>query len=390
MTATRRASLRGSIDAFVTHARHVPSGERAAFAAAGREAIAGRGIMLETCHRVEVYVGTRDDAVRLLPALPPGGRALAGELAIRHAMRVAVGRDSVVLGEDQILHQLRTSFDEARAAGRLEPTLERLFTVALRAGRLARSWRRGPTRSLADVALESIAGRVGPVRGRPILIVGAGMMGRLAARAAHAAGAPVTVANRSAEAARTLAAALGARTAAFDPGARIGEFAGVIVALSGPWSIGSRTMDALAGSATALVDLSVPVAVPAAMATPLGDRLVTADDLARGEAARAPLDGAATRLDALADRTASEFLAWLQGREGRAVAAALVERADLERTSELDALWRRLPDLEPDARRAIEEMTRHFAERLLREPLERLGRDGDGRDGRAIRDIFAL
>lgn len=381
---------RGSIDAFATHARHVPSVQRAAFAAAGREAMTGRAVILETCHRVEVYLGSPDDALRLAPALPPGGRALTGERAVRHAMSVAVGRDSVILGEDQVLHQLRVSFDEARAGGTLDPALERLFTLALRAGRLARSWRQGPTRSLADVALDSIERQVGPVRDRPVLIVGAGMMGRVAARAAVAAGASVAVANRSTEAAETLAAACGARTEAFDPGARIGAFAGVIVALSGPWLIGSRTMEALTGNATALVDLSVPVAVPAELVAALGDRLVTADDLALDTAEQTPLDGAASRLDALAERSTAEFLGWLDRRDGRAVAAALVQRADLERTAELDALWRRLPDLEPDARHAIEEMTRHFAERLLREPLERLGRDGDGQDGRAIRDIFAL
>jgi glutamyl-tRNA reductase len=67
-----------------------------------------------------------------------------------------------------------------------------------------------------------------------------------------------------------------------------------------------------------------------------------------------------------------------------------VQRADRAREAELAALWRRFPDLEPEARDAIEGMTRHLADRLLREPLERLGRDADGRDGRAIRDIFAL
>jgi hypothetical protein len=68
----------------------------------------------------------------------------------------------------------------------------------------------------------------------------------------------------------------------------------------------------------------------------------------------------------------------------------LIERADRERQAELAALWRRLPDLEPEARGAIEGMTRHLADRLLREPLERLGRDTDGRDERVVRDIFAL
>jgi hypothetical protein len=65
-------------------------------------------------------------------------------------------------------------------------------------------------------------------------------------------------------------------------------------------------------------------------------------------------------------------------------------RSDRRREAELAALWRRLPDLEPEAREAIDGMTRHLARRLLREPLERLGRDTNGRDERAVRDIFAL
>jgi glutamyl-tRNA reductase len=379
-----------SIGAFVTHARQVASPERTAFAAAGREALPGRAIVLETCHRAEVYAGDGADVERLARALPPGGRALAGEQAIRHAMRVAVGRDSVVIGEDQVLHQLRVSFDSARAGGLFDPALERLFTLALRAGRLARSWRPGPTRSLADVALESIAQRVGPIQGRPILVVGVGTMGRLAARAAVEAGASVVVANRSAEGADALAAACGARSETFDPGARIGGFAGVVVALNGIWPIGPAAIEALTANAVVLVDLSVPAAVPDGLAGALGDRFVTADTLALEAGERTPPGGVAARLDALADGATAEFLGWLERRDGRTVAAALVERADHERATELDTLWRRLPDLEPDARRAIEDMTRHFAERLLREPLERLGRDGDGRTGRAIRDLFAL
>ncbi len=132
------------IVALVTHARHVPAIERERFAAALHRELAGRAFMLETCHRVEAYLGNADDAARLAAALPAGGRALTGEHAVHHAMTVAVGRDSVVVGEDQILHQLRASVDAARAAGTLDPALERLFALALQAGRRARSWRQGP------------------------------------------------------------------------------------------------------------------------------------------------------------------------------------------------------------------------------------------------------
>jgi glutamyl-tRNA reductase len=378
------------IVALVTHARHVPAVERERFATALHRELAGRALTLETCHRVEAYLMSADDAERLAVAIPAGGRALTGEQAVHHAMTVAVGRDSVVVGEDQILHQLRATVDAARAAGTLDPTLERLFALALQVGRRARSWRQGPPRSLADVALASIERLVGAIRGRDVLVVGAGRMGRLAARAAVAAGAAVAIANRSADGAETLATAVGARIEAFDPDARIGSFAGVVVALAGSWPIGAATIDALARSATVVVDLSVPAAVPAGLGEVLGARLVTADALALAEVGPAAEDGSTARLDVLVDRSTAEFVAWLQGRDGRSAAEALSERADREREAELAALWRRFPDLEPEARDAIEAMTRHLANRLLREPLERLGRDTDGRDWRAIRDIFAL
>lgn len=379
-----------TIDALVTHARHVPAVERSRFAMAAREAVSSGVFILETCHRVEAYLSSATNAARLATALPAGGRALSGERAVHHAMAVGVGLDSVVVGEDQILHQLRVSVDAARSSGSLDRVLERLFTVALQAGRRARSWRQGSTRSLADVAIESIERHVGPIRGRPILIVGAGMMGRIAARAAVAAGASVAVSSRSADAAAALAASSGGRTEAFDPGSRIGAFAGVIVALRGPWPIGAATIEVLAGNMIAVIDLSVPAAVPVGLPGALGDRLITADALALGAAGRPTSDAATDRLDVLAERTTAEFIGWLARRDGRAAAAALLKHADLERRSELDALWRRLPDLEPDARLVIEEMTRHFAERLLREPLERLGRDADGQNERAVRDMFAL
>jgi glutamyl-tRNA reductase len=379
--------------ALVTHARQVPAVERERFAARLRDELTGKGLILDTCHRVEGYVICAGDAERmaLVVSMPAGGRALIGEPAVRHAITVAVGRDSVVVGEDQILHQLRESVDAARTAGGFDTVLARLFAVALKAGRRARSWRQGPQRSLADVALASIERQCGPIRGREILIVGAGRMGRLAARAAAAAAASVSVANRSADGARSLAAMIGAGIVPFDPGARAAAFAGVVVALSGPWPIAAGTVEALRGSRTVVVDLSVPAAVPEPAVAAIGQRFVSADALALADAEPGALQsGSLARLEALVDSTTAEFLDWLEGRDGRAAAEALIRRADRDREAELAALWRRLPDLQPEARDAIEGMTRHLARRLLREPLERLGRDSDGRDERAVRDIFAL
>jgi glutamyl-tRNA reductase len=382
----------GALVALVAHARQVPAVERARFATRLRDELGSRALVLETCHRVEGYLLTTEDPASLAAAvsLPAGGTALGGERAVRHAITVAVGRDSVVVGEDQILHQLRESIDAARRAGTLDAALERLFGLALQAGRRARSWRQGPGRSLADVALSSIERQTGSLDGREVLVVGAGRMGRLAAKAAVAAGATVAVANRSRDGAHAVATATGARIEPFDPGPRADRFAGVVIALSGPWPIGAETVDALVAGSTVVVDLSVPVAIPETAAASLGSRFISADALAIADGDIPTADGSRTRIDSLIDDTTGEFVEWWARRDGRAAADSLVRRADRDREAELAALWRRLPDLEPAARDAIEAMTRHLATRLLREPLERLGRDTDGRDERAVRDLFAL
>jgi glutamyl-tRNA reductase len=261
----------------------------------------------------------------------------------------------------------------------------------LRAGRRARSWREGPPLSLADVALAVIARRGVALDGREVLVVGAGKMGRLSARAAAAAGATVSVANRSPGRAVETAASAGARVEAFDPGPAIDRFAAVVVALAGPWTIGADTVASLAAASTLVVDLSVPAAVSGSLADRLGPRLISADDLASAELDLGVVnDRSLARLDALIDDTTDEFLAWLDLSDGRAAAAALTERAERERSDELDLLWRRLPDLDPEARDAIARMSEHLARRLLREPLARLGRDADGRQERAARELFGL
>jgi glutamyl-tRNA reductase len=378
--------------ALVTHARDVPAVERERFAAVLRSRPDHRALILETCHRVEAYlVPSAADDAELATLLPRGGRALSGEAAVRHAISVAAGRDSVVIGEDQILHQIRDAVDRARGRDRLHPVLERLFSFGLRAGRRARSWRDGPVLSLADVALSVIGRRGVPIDGREVLVVGAGKMGRLSARAAAAAGASVSIANRSPERAVEIAASAGARFEAFDPGPAIDRFAAVVVALGGPWIVDEATTHALANGSTIVVDLSVPAAVPASLAERLSSRLISADDLAIAEQdPGVATDRSLARLDALIDDTTAEFLAWLDHRDGRATAAALSARAERERSDELDLLWRRLPDLDPDARDAIERMSEHLARRLLREPLARLGRDADGRQEQAARELFGL
>jgi glutamyl-tRNA reductase len=380
-----------------------------------------------TCHRVELYVDAPDPeelaSLRAIAAAEPGTRLLDGPAAARHAIALAIGLESAVLAEDEILHQLRAALAATRQRGPLGPGLEAVMTAALRAGRRARSWRPGPARSLADVAIERTLGTRRDLEGAGILIVGAGVMGTAVARSAQRRGASLRVASRRLDRAEALAADVGGSTLPFDPGPEaVGRAALVVVALAGPWSISPATVAALADGPP-VVDLSQPGAVPAA-ARSLGARIMTIDDLAAHElgrgAARArgvgpaagasspkPTAGASSagpaagptaasearfrrRLVALAERTEAELAARLAERRSGDVAGALAERLEAERRAELEAFWRGRPDLEPAERAAIEAMTRHLADRFLRDPLERLGRDADGRRGAAARELFGL
>jgi glutamyl-tRNA reductase len=217
-------------------------------------------------------------------------------------------------------------------------------------------------------------------------------MGVLAARAGLAAGATVSIASRTPSRAEALAGRLGGRAWPFDPGEALAEVAGVIVALRGRWSMSAETDEALLASEAVVIDFSVPPALAEGLTVSLGQRLVSADALALGEhAGQIPLDdGMVGRLETLIDSTAVEFLTWFAAHDRRATAQALAERADSDRQAELAELWRRLPQLDSEARHAIEGMSRHLAARLLRGPLERLGHDSDGRAERAVRELFGL
>lgn len=373
----------------LAHARHVPVPARVRLAERLRAARPDGSVLLETCHRVELYA-PRVSLEALARAEPVAGVTLeTGVDAARHAIRVAVGRESAVVAEDQVLHQLRSCVQDARRRGPLNPGLDRLFDLALRSGRQARSWLPARRPSLADMALEEAIAR-GPVRPGPVLVVGAGAIGSLAARAVVAADRPLVLANRTPQRATRLAAQLGGTMTRLDPGVDdLLGFAGVIVALSGPWLLADASRDALVRGGAWIVDLSAPPAVPDDLVQRLGRRLVSIDDLAQGDDRTRPA-ALLARLDALVEETLDTYLDWAVRERQREAASVLAERATEARSAELAALWHRMPMLDPAARAEVERMAERLSERLLRRPLERLQQDEDGRHDRAARELFGL
>jgi glutamyl-tRNA reductase len=377
----------------VAHASTVPALERGLFAGRLRALPTDGSLVIETCHRVELYSIGDGSLAPVVHLLPPGAQILRQRAAAEHAVELVVGLLSSAVGEDQVLHQVRTALDAGRAATHLPVELDRLFDLALRAGRRGRSWLPAHRPTIADVAFDLLPGPgASSLGGSRILIVGAGEIGRLAARSAMRRGGSVAIASRSPERAAALGRELGAMPVGFDPGSEIAAYDGVVVALRGAWHLAEPTEDRLVEQVGWVIDLSAPPALSTALAGRLAGRLVTIDDLARRPAANGAAhdDRIVGRLGRLAEATVLEYLDWCERSPRRETARAVVQAAEAARSQELTELWRRLPGLRTEERAEIERMTRHLSDRLLREPLERLGRDPDGSHDRAARELFGL
>lgn len=379
-----------TILALIAHARGVPSVAREAFAA---ECDALRGndavIIVHTCHRVEIYIALAAFGTGKLPELPTGGRRLEDATAVRHLISVTCGLKSAVLGEDQILHQVRETYAVRHGERPLNPVLERLFQVALNAGRHAHEWFSGSKRSLGDAALDTIEQKTGPLKDQPILIIGAGSMGRLTAQAAARRGAQIIVWSRTAERAVKLANDVGGRAVTGGVDGTFPTVVGAVVALSGPWQVNTPDAKQLVDSQATVVDLSSPPAVNESMQDSLGDRFVSIDDLAWGAQAELPAK-LRTRLERLVTESGGDYCRWLRARDSTPAIQALTEAAETRRVSELAWLVRRLPELSEQDRAVIEQMSHRLVAGILHAPKSALRLDENGALGRAAWELFGL
>jgi glutamyl-tRNA reductase len=376
--------------ALIAHARGVPSAAREAFAAEC-EALAAHDsiILVHTCHRVELYVALGSYGAGELPQLPEGGLRLEDADAVRHLISVACGLQSAVLGEDQVLHQVRETFALRHGAHRLDPVLDRMFQTALNAGRRAHGWFEGSHRSLGDVALDEIEKVVGSLVDQPILIVGAGSMSRLTAQAAAKRGAQVTITNRSPERAAAMAESVGGTAVDWVTNGALDRFVGVVVAVSGRWSVGPQDEVRLAGGGIPVVDLSSPPAVSAELQSRLGQRFVSIDDLAWGTQVELA-GGLRNRLETLVTESGGEYCRWLRARDFLPAIQAMTDAAEARRQAELAWLARRLPSLSEHDRALVDQMSQRLVSGILHRPKSALRLDESGELGRAAWELFGL
>ena len=379
-----------TVVALIAHARGVTSLAREAFAAKCHALEANDAVIIvHTCHRVEMYVALDGFGKSELPELPSGGLRLEDAEAARHLISVACGLQSAVLGEDQVLHQVRETYVLRHSERPLNPVLDRLFQVALTAGRRAHEWFGGAKRSLGDAALDQIEQRTGTLKDQPILIVGAGSMGRLTAQAAVRRGAQVIVTSRTAENAVSLARNVGGRAVACAVDGTLPPVVGVVVALSGPWLAQELDSQRLVDSGGPVVDLSSPPAVPDSLQTRLADRFISIDDLAWGAQVELP-GGLRDRLEKLVATSGRDYCRWLLARDSTPAIQAMSEAAEGRRASEMEWLLRRLPNLSEPERALIEQMSHRLVGGILHAPKSALRLDETGDLGRAAWELFGL
>ena len=377
------------------------------------------GVVISTCNRVEAYGavtkfhgGVQDLRNFLAEFCHIAIEDFADHLytyhdeaAVRHLLRVATGIDSMVVGESEILGQVRRSFSAAQEEGSAQRVLGAAFRQALRAGKRARtetSIARHPI-SVSSAAAELARRRFGDLTGKNVVVVGAGAMGRLAARSLMRHGVTdVTVVNRTESRGYSLAGELGA---AFRPiGAlrdALAEADIVVASTTAPSAVIDRALvhDAMTDRRRELplliVDIAVPRDVEPDVAREPGVVLQTISDLK--DVAEA---GRETRLDqipgveAIVDQELARFLEWESAAHVAPTASALVVAGEAIRAAELERLTRGPARLTPEQLTAVDLATQRITRKLLHAPLKRARELAGSKLGyvylSAIRELFEL
>lgn len=368
------------------------------------------GAILSTCNRTEVYASVH----RFHPAVQAARRFLSdvsgvdeGEVAnglytyydagaARHLFAVASGIDSMVTGEPQILGQVRAAFHAARDEGTARRMLSTLFQRALRVGKRARS-ETGISRhvtSLPQAAARKASELLGERLPEQVVVVGAGRMGELAARALLDLGDPsVVVCNRSADRAEELAERIGGRGTGLDELPELLAGADVLVSATAAPDVVvplDVVAEAVGGRRKPLVavDLGMPRDVDPAARELGGIELRDIEDLqAIVEAGARHRMEEIPKVEAIVDEEVDAFCAWERSLALGPSIAELHAWAEEVRHGEVEKAARRL-GLDDEGREVLEALARGVANKLLHRPVSGVKDLVSGPDGQVYLEVF--
>lgn len=363
-------------------------------------------VAVATCNRVELYAdaatfhGGVDEATALLSrhagvdltALVDDLHVFYDERAVEHLFKVAAGLDSMVVGESQILGQVRDAFRLAQTSGTTGRVLTEAFQTALRVGKRVRAETGidAASRSLVSVGLGTLA--PGGVAGSTVVVVGAGSMAGLATATLARGGAEVLVANRTHDGAVRLAESVGGTAVSMSEVPAALATADLLVTCTGASGIVIDAEQVERARPLDVLDLALPRDVDPGVRELAGVRLVDLVALASGGSAPGAAD-----VDAARGIVAEELAGFAAARRHAQVAptvVALRSMADDVVEAELTRMHGRLPDLDERARFEVAATVRRVVDKLLHEPTVRVKELAAGPGGAdyeaALRKLFAL
>jgi glutamyl-tRNA reductase len=374
-------------------------------------------VVLSTCNRTEVYVvaerfhGAYDEIRQFLSEtsgiaeddIAPHLYSQFDDDAIKHLFEVTSGLDSAVLGETEIIGQVRSAWEVAMSHGAARTSLNSLFRHALEVGKRARTETAisRSTASMSHAAVEMAEDILGSLDGKRVLVVGAGEMGEGVATALVREGAAhITVINRTESRGAALAEKVGAKVSRFEDLNKELSVADVVIACTGAGSpIITRDLMSNARSENdsplLIVDIALPRDVESDVADLAGITLRDLDDLSQW--AQRGIEQRATEVDQVRSIIIEEverFSSEQAQRQAAPIVAQLREIVEEMRRSELERYGARLGDLNPQQRDAIDAITKRIAAKLLHTPSVRLreaaGTPQGERLSAAVRDLFNL
>ncbi len=383
------------------------------------EGILEESLVLSTCNRSELY-GVPPEAAEDSPGamesfLVSFHRLQPADLngclyrhrnaeAVRHLFRVAAGLDSMLLGEAEILGQVRNAYRLAFEHGATGPVLNRLFQGALEVGKRVRSETDIGARPMSVAfAGVKLAERIfGSLRGHQALILGAGAMGEQVVEHMRDRGiARVLVANRSGERGQELARRMGGEAVEWDHVSRVLGGPDIVVSSVGGAErvltrpMVERAMAVRANRAMFIIDLGVPRNVEAAVGELYSVYLYNIDDLTEiVEQNKKAREGEIPRAEAIIEEHVGKFQAWQASVQVVALLDQLRVKLRHEREEFLRERLDQMQHLSAEERQRIARLAEELLERVLLDPVERL-RSARGlrrklQNFEALRDLFGL
>ncbi len=375
-----------------------------------------QGIVLSTCNRTELYLATddhrkgMDSAMSFLCAesrLP--GEQLSSHLyhfqhedAVSHLFRVSAGLDSLILGEYEILGQVRTTLEAAEASRVIGLPLLTLFRQAVRAGRRVRE-ETGISRnalSVSSVAVEMAARALGDLSHCQVLVIGAGEAGHLAAKALSQRGVgKMMVTSRSTDRAELVAEKLGGQAVPFHQLAEAMNAADVIVSCTGAphfvlgQSIIREAMQQRPERPLVLIDIAVPRDIEPEVASIKNVFLYDIDALTTLATSNLQeRQGEVDKAAAIVTEEVEKFSLWWHTLDVRPTISALVERAEAVRTAQLQKALKQMPQLNEEELACVDALTKSIVNKILHSPISHLKATGNGREqyARVVHEIFDL